>query len=906
MTVESRVPGGDRSTRADSLPAWVRRLVGAILRLYPEDGGGFRREEMAETLFDRCVSEGPAGRRPRFVLREILSLAAFAVRERIRGARDLRPVAGLTDDFRFATKALGRHRAFALGAVIMLALGIGVNTAVFSLVRGEFRIADRFEDPGTLVFLWAGDEGMRVPWEDLQVWRERSSAFRAMGYFGERFRIVTGLDEPFLIRQARTSANLFPMLGLRAEVGRLYGAEDEEPSAPPVAVISHRFWQERYGGTDSVLGRSILLDEIPHTIVGVLPSTVEFQMLWRGASVFAPLVVGEAEAGRVVTLHLDVMARLAEGVTVAAGQAQLTAIAARLAESRPEARNQVRALVQPLRDFLMSPEDRLIWAGVVLAVAAVLLIACVNLANLLLAKGATRQGEVAVRMAMGATRGRVVRQLLSESLVLALLGGVGGILLGRWGLHLVVSSVPSTPYLSEEIGLDPGLLVFTFAVSVVAALAFGLSPALLASRVSLGECLKASGTGSSSGRARKRLRDWMLVGQLALSVPLALTCAVSFLNVRALRTTDFGFPVQGLLSVDVSVPAYRYRDAAQQARLITEIVESVKAIPGVSSAGAGPGIPIGPRWGGLPGPLVVEGREDLAGRARGPFGYYSVTTGYFRTLGARLRSGRVFGDQDVAGSPPVAVVNETFAALYWPAQNPLGKRLMPETDPARVGPTYPFAASGPVTVIGVVANVGAAFHGEAPGPAVYVPQSQFPSTGVTLVVRTSGSPANMGTAIREAVARVDAGVPVTAVQTGEGAVTEWLQESRTVGASLGFLAVLALGMALLGLYGMVAHSVAQRTFELGLRAVLGASPAELRLSVMRSFVALAGVGTVLGVLVSIAIGVVARSVLVLPRISFLPVVLCVTGLMIGAATVAAYLPARRATRIEPVIALKCE
>jgi putative ABC transport system permease protein len=891
----------------ESGPRWLRALVRAILRLYPDDVPGICREEMEETFFDSYRDEPAGGSRARLVAWETFNLAVLAVRERIRAGVGRQPLFGLADDLRFAARALLKRRAFALGAIAMLALGIGVNTAVFSLAAGEFRVVNRFRDPDRLVFLWGVLRGDRrsVSLEEFRAWREQAGAFQEMGVYTRGFRYVTGSGEPLRLGLARTSQNLLPMLGLEAELGRLYGPGDEDPSAPAVAVLTHRLWQERYRGEADVLGRTILLDEAPHVIVGVLPAKVEFEGLWSDVSVFAPLAIGGAAADQ-ENLYVNVIARLAEGVTVDQARAQLNSIAARRAEVEPapESGNEIHALVVRFRDFFLSSEDRMAWAGILLAVAAVLLIACVNLANLLLAKGVTRQGEVAVRMALGAGRGRVVRQLLTESLLLALLGGGVGLLLGRWGLHVLLASASSIPVLSEEVGLDPALLGYTFAVSVVAALTFGLTPALLASRMSLGESLKVSGTGASSGRNRKRLRSWMLVGQLALAVPLVMTCAVSFLNLRALRTTDFGFPIQGLMSVELSLPPYRYREGAEQARFYRDVAESVRSVPGVAQAGVGPDLPIGVGPGSLYGPLLVEGREDMEGRARGPSGYNSVASDYFQTLGAPLRKGRLFSASDASGNPPVAIVNEAFAHLYWPDQDPLGKRLLPETDTTRLFRGYPFTPAGPITVVGVVADVGADFHGEAPPPALYLSLSQFPSSSATLLVRTSGNPPNKARAIREAISRVDAGVPATGFRTGERAIAEWLRESRTTGGLLGVMAALALGMSIIGLYGLVAHSVAQRTFEIALRVVLGAGPTEVHLAVMRSFVTYAGVGTVIGVLISVALGVVARSFLVLLQVSYVPMVLGVGGLLMGVAIVAAYVPARHATRIEPVVALK--
>jgi putative ABC transport system permease protein len=817
-------------------------------------------------------------------------------------------MAGLLDDLRFAVRGLGRNKAFALGAVFMLALGIGLNTAMFSMHTGMSQVVQRFDDPDKLVFLWAVEESWNrgaVSAGDFFTWREETSAFREMGVYVQSSGYITGGGEPVQVGQVQIMSNLFTMLGLDAGAGRLFGSADDDPSAPSVAVLSWRFWQERYGGSEEALGQSILLNGAPHTIVGVLTKRAEFDYLWRGTSVFTPIALNPAVEDWDARIY-RVLARLDEGASVEQAQTQLSAVSARLAEARPDTHGQLRARVESFEHRFYSADDRLAMAGMILAVLAVLLIACVNLANLLLAKGATRQGEMAIRLAMGASRGRMVRQLLSESLILSLLGGAMGIFLGHWALDLLLSALPNAPFLQEDVGLDLGLLTFALFVSVSAALTFGLTPAVLASRVSLGEGVKESRAGAATGQKRKRLRTWILVTQLSLTVPLVLTCGVSFLNLRALQNTDFGFSTAGLITAEVSLPPHVYGEAEQQARFFTEALESVGRLPGVAAAAAGMAVPVGPGQHTALGPMVVAGRENAEGAERGPMGYQAITPGYFRTLGVPMRRGRAFTADDGPNNPHVAVVNESFADLYWPGEDAVGKMLHPERDSRRLYPGMESSITHPITVVGVVADHGASFYGEPLGERIYLPQSQHPASSLLLVVRSNGDAGPLAPSIRNAVGRVDAGVPITAIRTGEGMMDVWLQESRAIGATLGLLAVLALGMAVLGLYGMVAHSVAQRTFELGVRMVLGANRWAIRASVMRSFVLFSGLGMTVGLAIALVLGLVARSFLVLLQVSYLPMVLGTTALLMGVATLAALVPAIRATNIEPVVALRCE
>jgi len=880
----------------------MKTLLRMLLRLFPQDTPGIDRAEMEETFFDAVRG------RPLSVPRELFFLLLNGLAERLESMRRSLRFSGFVDDFRSALRALRRRKAFVLGAVLMLALGIGVNTAVFSMGAGMSRVVQRFQDHDELVFLWGVEPGWdraAVSAPDFFAWQDETSAFQEMGAYSQRYQYLSGDGDPARVLEARTSANLLPMLGLRTQIGRLYDASDEATDASPVAVLTWRLWQERYAGEDAVLGRTILLNEVAYTIIGVLPRTVDFESLWRDTRVFTPLVLNPAEQSWERRSY-RVMARLAQGSTVQQADAQLSAVATRLSEAQPETNAEVRARVEPFEEFFYSADDQLAMVGMGLAVLAVLLIACVNLANLLMAKGAARQGEMAIRLALGASRGRMVRQLLCECLILAFAGGALGIVLGQWGMSLLLSGLPTSPFLLEEVGLDSTLLLFTFGISGAAALTFGLTPALLASRVSLREGVIESGVGASAGRKRKRMRTWILVTQLSLSVPLVLTCAVSFLNLQALQSTDFGFPTDGLLTAQVSLPPHLYPEADQYPLYFEEAVQAVGAVPGITAVAAGMNIPIGASQASARLPLVAQGREAEEGSARGPQSHRPVSQGFFEALGVTFSRGRSFTVYDGANDPPVAVVNQSFAELYWPGQEAVGKTLSHD-EVTDAGSSEGVSVVRPlITVVGVVQDFGSTFYGEPPPAVIYLPLAQAPASILRLVVRTNGDPLPSVPAIREALAGVDAGVPVTGFRTGEGMVDEWLQESRAIGAALGLLAILALGMAMVGLYGMVAHSVAQRTFELGVRMVLGANRWKIRASVMRSFIKLAGIGMVIGVAIAGVFGVVARSFLVLLQVPYVPMVLGVTGLLMMVVVVAAYIPARRATAIQPVVALKCE
>ncbi|UCG85381.1 MAG: ABC transporter permease [Gemmatimonadota bacterium] len=873
--------------------------------------------------FCRHASRGLTPRLARLWFWKELALSILAnmlarLRYRLRGGlgpsgdrqqpdsnRTRNPFSGFGYDLRFAVRGLMKNPTFAIGAVVMLALGIGVNTAIFSLNAGMLRIVQRFHQPDELVFIWGTAEGWNraaVSTQDYLHWREQADAFQEMGLYRTVARYVTGESEPRRVRAVQTSAGLLQMLGLDVERGRLHGVVDEAAAAPAVAVLTYRFWQERYGGDPALLGRTIRLNDEPYTVVGVLPAKVEFEILWHDADLFTPLILDPAELNW-EDRYYRVVARLAEGSSPEQAQAQMTAIAARLAEAQPETNADVSARVEPFADHFYSADDKLAVVSLLLAVFAVLLIACVNLANLLLAKGTARQSEIAIRLAVGASRGRVVRQLLTESLLLSLTGGASGIVLGIWGLKLLLSSLPSTPFLPEEVGLDPLLLAYTLLISVGAALAFGLTPALLASRVSLSESIKEGGAGKSASRGRKQFRNTIMVAQLALTVPLVLSCVVGYRQVQTLGNLDFGFATEGLLVAQVDLPAYRFEHAVDRSELYEALVAEVYNIPGVTAAAASQNVPIGAGYRGMYRPFVIEGREAEEGSERGPRGFEVVSPEYFEAIGVSLRRGRGFTAADGPGDPAVAIVNEALVRRYWPGQDPVGKRLIPDTASA---PWDPEHTPEFVTVVGVVADFGATFYGDPPNPAVYMSHLQQPPYDMKLIARTASDPLSLAPALRSAVIRIDAGVPLSQIRTGPTLIDDWLQESRTVAASLGVLGLLALGMAVLGLYGMVAYSVAQRTFELGVRMVLGADVRAIRWAVMRSFVTLAGVGLSIGLIISGIGGLVTRSQLVMLRIPIFSTVAGLVVLLSAIVLLASYLPARRATSIEPVQALRCE
>jgi len=812
---------------------------------------------------------------------------------RIEGGQ---PMDSLLHDIRFGLRSLKSAPATAGIAILALALGIGANTAIFSVVNGVLLKPLPYPQPDRLVLLYASNPQAGYPRfssspPDFDDWRRQSRVFDGLAAMRMSSMNLTGRAEPEVLDTGRVSADFFSLLRLRPFLGRVFRPDEDTDAGRHVAFLSHGFWQRRFGGDPKVIGQSLSLDGESYTVVGVAPPGFDFP---RKRDLWLPLALDWAKENR-GNHFLSVVGRLRPGVPVGQAQAEMSGIAARLEKQYPGYDQGWGIVVLPLQQVVVEKirPALLVLLGVV---AAVLLIACLNVANLLLARLAARGREISIRTALGAGRLRLIRQLLTESVLLALAGGALGLLLAFWGTRALLALNPAVIPRAEAIGLDGRVLVFTLALSVAAGLVFGLFPALQDPGAHLHESLKEGGRAVAGGHRGRHARQLLALLEVAIALVLLVVAGVLLHSFARLSAVDPGFHPGGVLTLDVSPPRYKYPDPARLGIFYRQLLERVRALPGVERAAAS-------------SPLPLSGRNNILifevfGRPPAPADHpltavvRSVSPDYFRTLGVRLVRGRLLDDHDTLEVPPSIVVNQTMAAKIWPGQDPLGQRLTFD-DPTDKKALWQ-------TVVGVVGDVKQQSLAEETSLEIDQAQAQVPAPYTTLVVRSGSDPQALATPIRRAVLGLDPDLPVFRVQTLDAVVAESLAQNRMSTALLGLFAALALVLAAVGVYGVISYSVAQRTHEMGIRMALGAARGDVLRLVIRQGMTLVAIGLGLGLLGAFfATRVISGLVFgVSPRdpVTFVLVPLALTLV----ALLANYLPARRATEVDPLVALRQE
>jgi putative ABC transport system permease protein len=823
----------------------------------------------------------------------------------------------LLQDTRYGLRMLRKNPGFTAIAVLTLALGIGANTAIFSVLYGVLLKPLPYSNPDRIVSIWQATPasgflqlGMSEP-QFLQL-RTESRSFDEVG--GYIFRRVTlaGDQGSERIVAAIMSVGVIETLGVQPALGRSFSAEDNVPGNQRVVILSHAFWQRQLGSDAGVLGQTLRLNDNLFTVVGVMPAGFHLPEDFAGAEpaqLYLPLRINTAQLNW-GSYYMRPVARLKPGVEPEQAYAEVSTVYARLREEHPAGALTDPAYslrVQRLHDDLVSNVRFALWV-LVGAVAVVLLIACANVSSLLLARAAARQKEIAVRAALGANRQRLVRQLLTESFLIALLGGGIGVALAAWGLQAIVNlNLNNVPRLGE-VTLNLPVMLFTLGVCFFAALLFGLIPALQTLRVDLNNSLREEGRGVSGNRGRNRIHRVLVVSEVALAVVLVISAGLLLRSFNRMLRINPGFKVENLLTVSLNLPASRYQDSAQVTAFYNQLIERVGGLPGVTSASAASGLPLTDASGDTV--FQIEGRpvtqETLPPdqSAEGHVYYWQVAPGYFKTMGIALERGRSLEDADNQSGRAVTVINKTLARKFWPNDDAIGKRIRLYWSATELGPW--------AEIVGVVSDIPLRQLNEEPLPEAYFSLAQgqqignWMATGMALVVRTDSDPLALSDAVRSEVRTLDSGVPVFFVRTVEQVLSQTVAQPRFNLILLGLFAAVALALAAVGIYGILANTVRARTHEIGIRLALGASRKDIFRLVVGQGMMLTLAGVVVGLCGAFALTRYLESLLfeVKPTdpLTFAGVAL----LLAGVAALACYLPARRAMQVDPMVALRYE
>ena len=802
-------------------------------------------------------------------------------------------------DVRYAVRGFLKSPGFTAVAIIALALGIGANTAIFSVVNAVLLRQLPYRNPERLVVVWEhfreGPNAHNVTSpENFLDWQAQAQSFEGVAAFFDTPVNMTGAGEPLEVPAQAASSNLFTVLGADAFMGRTFLPEDGEPGHDPVVVVSYGFWQRQFGGARDVLGKTVALNGRQATVVGVMPADFKWFIKensrgGKPAEMWIPTKFPVAP-GR----FLQAVARLKPGVTLAQAQAEMSTIAGRLEQMRPDRNAGSSVVLVPARTQLAGElkTPLMILFG---AVAFVLLIACANVANLMLARAAARSKEIAIRAALGAGRWRVVRQLLTESLLLALAGGAAGGLLALWGVDALVALSPPNLISAGEVSVSLSVLAFTFGVSLVTGVVFGLLPALEAARFDANEALKETGRGTTGSPRARRARAALVVSEIALALVLLVGAGLMLRSFARLGAVDPGFDPQNLLTMRVQLPARKYREDAQVLAFFRQATERLAALPGVRSVSVVSYLPFYTGLGARTS-FSIEGRPPAVPGSEPSTDVRVADENYFRTLGIPLRAGRTFTPQEAVADRRTIIVNETLARKYFPGEDPLGKRItVPMSDKPE-----------PHEIVGVVGDVKYDKLNGEPYPMVYWTHPQLPYEVMSLVVRTQGDPLALAEPARRAIQSIDKDQPVADLRTMESWVGESVARTRFGTLLLTVFAALALTLAAVGIYGVMAYTVTQRTHEIGIRMALGALTSDVLRLVVWQGLALTLAGVCLGLAGAVALTRVMSGLLygvtATDPVTFAAVAL----LLVGVALLACYIPARRATKVDPMVALRYE
>ena len=805
---------------------------------------------------------------------------------------------GFLQDIRFGIRMLAKNPGFTLLAVLVLGLGIGGNTAIFTIVNAWLLHPLPYPDADRLVRIWetdpSGSQREASP-TNLRDWTLQNRNFEQFaGFFQNSFNLAGG-GRPEVVEGVAVTWNFFETLGVLPLQGRSFHSDEDQPGGRNVAIISNELWQSRFAGDPGIIGKAIQLDAHPATIIGVLPRGFHYPEVGR-PEVWVPMSLTLKERETRDFHWVNILARLKPGVSFAQAQSDMRSIAARLAQTYPQANKGCGIRMRSLYDEIVQDDRRplLIVFG---AVLGVLLIACANVANLLLARSTGRQKEVAVRLALGAGRGRLIRQLLTETLLLFLAGAAVGIVLASWGVGFLSASIPveNRAYVRNfgQAGIDPVVLSFSAGIALLTGMLCGLVPAFQGARADLQTVLKAGVNRISSDGHSRYLRNALVVAEIAVALMLAIGTGLLMKSLANILHADPGVDPDRVLTLKIDLPPARYEKPFQIVAFYRSVLDAVKQIPGVVGSAASTSVPFS--GGNTNYQVFIEGRPKPAPGEIAGVQFRAISSDYFRALRIGVQRGREFTGSDQPNSPQVVIISGGMAKHYWPSENPIGKRiLIDRTDDAWR------------EIVGVVNDTKTFFLTEPRVDQVYVPFTQLPDTSMGLAIRAEGDPLRMVPAVRNAIAAIDRDQPISAVRTMEYQIYRRHYGRRLYASLVSVFGTLSLILALVGIYGVIAYSVSQRTREIGIRIALGAHAGNISGMVLRQVLALVGIGLGAGILASLALTRVLSNSLFGITATDWPTFVLVSLAVAVVAALAGSLPARRAAGVDPAIALRWE
>jgi putative ABC transport system permease protein len=800
----------------------------------------------------------------------------------------------LWQDVRYGLRMLFKQPGFTAVAVIALGLGIGANTAIFSVVNSVLVRPLPFANADRIVVIWESSQNSfrePVAAANFLDWKSQNTVFEQIAVFREDNFNITGTDRPEQLPGCRANANLFQVLGAQPLMGRTFRDEDNDP---PSVVISKGLWERLFASDPNIIGRKLVVNNEPLSISAVMPAGFDFpegNNLWvrsRYRVPENPLNLNQDPSADRGHQYMRAIALLKPGVTLEQAQSEMSAIGSRLEQQYPTDNMGRGVSLLSLREEEVG-EVRPILLVLFGAVGFVLLIVCANVANLLMARAATRQKEIAIRSALGASRWRIARQLLTESVMLAVAGGGAGLLVALWGISPLVALIPADIHGLQNIGVDARVLAFTMAVSLLTGVAFGLFPALQASKTDLNESLKEGGRGSTGGRRGSTIRAALIVSEIALSLVLLIGAGLMIKSFVRLQQVDLGFATENVLTMRLTLPQSKYPAKRDQARFFQQALQRVQAAPGVESAAAISRLPLTP--GNSSRGIVIEGRPVADSQNTPSADYRVISSDYFSTMSIPVLRGRAFTERDDAEAAGVAIINDTAARRYWPDEEPVGKRLQVE------GEEW-------LEVVGVVGDVKHLGQDSKSRPEVYVPYLKKPWPFMTIVARGPQNVAALGETLREAVLAVDRDQPVYSVSTVEQLVSRSVARRRSNMLLLGIFAAVAMVIAAVGIYGVMSYSITQRKHEIGIRIALGASRRAILKMVLGYGLALALAGVAAGAVAALMLTRLIESLLFGVSATDPATFALISLTLMGVALAACAVPARRAMKVDPMIALR--